>query len=405
MTPILSIIVPSRNRQKYCIKTIDGILRSRSANDFEIIVCDNSDDVDLLPELIADQQFARDSRLVVLTEDSKQKLSMRANWEKGLAHSTGNWVCFIGDDDHVDPNAITLLNNIEREYPETEYVRPSKLLWSWPDFRPHETTIQISLSSGMKKMNNKKMLERLRNYKFENRPEDGYSPYHAFTRRSLIHRMEEKFGRFFVESNVDYFTGWLMSNECTMAIYSARPLSVHGASRASNSGALRNARLLRERHEQTLTDLKSDEIPDKALLNFAVDHPPTLTEYIFELRKVFFVEYLNEAVPVADKDYLVAALRRELEASEDDFTVSIRKQNISKFLEWNGLSECAHKLEGCVRVNMKNQTFHTGEFGGDLYVKNDFCGAKTPYEFYSIVNQLLRRIDQIGKEVAIKKIV
>ncbi len=74
-------------------------------------------------------------------------------WNKGLAMATGDWICFLGADDVLLPDAISSYMRLAREKPQARYlssrvrwISPSgraRLIgkpWSWPSFRRYMCT-------------------------------------------------------------------------------------------------------------------------------------------------------------------------------------------------------------------------------------------------------------------------
>ena len=58
--PLISILIATKNRQKYCLSAVESIL-SLSDNNIEVVVQDNSDDKSLQDML---QPFMQDSRMI-----------------------------------------------------------------------------------------------------------------------------------------------------------------------------------------------------------------------------------------------------------------------------------------------------------------------------------------------------
>ncbi|MCK4296614.1 MAG: glycosyltransferase, partial [Candidatus Marinimicrobia bacterium] len=99
-SPLLSIIIPTRNRQKYAISAITSIL-SISAPDLELVVQDNSDSRDL-EEYI--RSNVNDTRLRYNYTSTPQ--SMIDNFDAAIGLASGKYLCLIGDDDGVNPEII-----------------------------------------------------------------------------------------------------------------------------------------------------------------------------------------------------------------------------------------------------------------------------------------------------------
>jgi hypothetical protein len=98
--PLLSIVIPTRNRQHFAISLVETIVREYPT--VELIISDNSDD-DSLGQQIArfgDVQYAHASDL----------LSVVDNCDRGLARATGDYVMMMGDDDTVGPNLLDIVS-------------------------------------------------------------------------------------------------------------------------------------------------------------------------------------------------------------------------------------------------------------------------------------------------------
>ena len=92
MRPLLSIIVPTKNRTvliEQLIKRIDGAVPEC----IEYVIHDNSD-IYLKPHIL---QFDR-----IRFFHEPHKLSVSSNFSKALSNSRGQFVAFIGDDDEVN---------------------------------------------------------------------------------------------------------------------------------------------------------------------------------------------------------------------------------------------------------------------------------------------------------------
>lgn len=123
--PLLSICIPTRNREKYCIQAIRHIL-SYSNKNFELIVYDHSDSKDVENYV----KMLNDSRLKYFYTTCQ--ISSSENMSRSIQHASGKYVCMIGDDDTVLPNIFKWVeymdqNNIDSLCPA---YRPE---YFWPD--------------------------------------------------------------------------------------------------------------------------------------------------------------------------------------------------------------------------------------------------------------------------------
>ena len=127
-TPILSIIIPTKNRSEYAMSAIKSIL-NMSSDLFELVVQDNSDNNKLEDHL---NKIYLDSRLSY--SHTREHLDVIANFNKALSLAKGEYITFIGDDDGVNPEIIEAAmwaksNDIDALTP---YLVADYL---WPDLR------------------------------------------------------------------------------------------------------------------------------------------------------------------------------------------------------------------------------------------------------------------------------
>jgi len=113
----LSIVIPTRERSQYLGAAISTVLRSDDP-DIDLVVSDNAS-ADETAEVVAGFD---DPRLTYV--NTGQRVSMRKNFENGLAAATGDYVIYFGDDDGLLPGQIPALRMlIDRHQPD---------VLSWP---------------------------------------------------------------------------------------------------------------------------------------------------------------------------------------------------------------------------------------------------------------------------------
>lgn len=126
MNPLLSILIPTKNRSSYCIHAIEMIL-SYAYQNFELIIQDNSDDFTLKNYI---EQRECDNRLVY--RYTPPPFSSIDNFNAVLDLATGDYLCLIGDDDGINPDIFKVIewakeNNIEAITPGLNSI------YRWPD--------------------------------------------------------------------------------------------------------------------------------------------------------------------------------------------------------------------------------------------------------------------------------
>lgn len=97
-TPLISVIVPVYNTEKYLRKCLDSICGQTYRNLEIICVNDGSPDNSAA---ILEEYAARDERIKVLTQ---QNAGQGAARNLGLNHASGEWVTGVDSDDYIEPD-------------------------------------------------------------------------------------------------------------------------------------------------------------------------------------------------------------------------------------------------------------------------------------------------------------
>jgi hypothetical protein len=93
-TLLLSIVIPTRNRQEYAANLLRA-LSSSTEHDFEVIVHDNSDH----PSLAGVISQLGNQR--IRYRHAAEQLSMHGNFDRAIDMARGEYVCVLGDDDGI----------------------------------------------------------------------------------------------------------------------------------------------------------------------------------------------------------------------------------------------------------------------------------------------------------------
>jgi glycosyltransferase involved in cell wall biosynthesis len=121
--PLLSIVIPTKNRFEYALKAIESCLRIQEDN-YELIVEDNSSNNDL-EEAIS---RIKDKKLRYI--HNKESIDMSMNFENAVERANGEYITVIGDDDSVSSDIIKITqwckaNNVDAIVTS----RPSDYVW------------------------------------------------------------------------------------------------------------------------------------------------------------------------------------------------------------------------------------------------------------------------------------
>ena len=98
MNPIISVVVPTKNRYKY-LKGLISMIENFNDSRIELLVHDNSDNNTEMLDFLKGKSLVSTSYYY-----DSDKLSMGENAERGINKAKGEYICFIGDDDAVCRN-------------------------------------------------------------------------------------------------------------------------------------------------------------------------------------------------------------------------------------------------------------------------------------------------------------
>lgn len=241
----LTICLPTRNRQAYCIKTIEALAEAKGT-DFEVIVGDNSDDpaplADYFTTKLQDDRFR-------LISPGPAPLSMVDNWERLLEQAGGRWISVIGDDDYIDTRVTGLIRRFEILHRDVDAINWDCMTFQWPDNRPVPTLATIPVTSGTGVRSKTSLADRLFRWsEGKRRPAVGVGIYHGAVRKSLMERIRKTYrGRYFEHPIVDWDNTCKVVAEAKTLAHCERPFSVLGACLASNSAASQSREVMQQR--------------------------------------------------------------------------------------------------------------------------------------------------------------
>lgn len=152
-SPFVSIIVATYNAQNYLEATIKSII-NQHYNDYELIIVDGG---------------SKDATLDIITK-YKPQISVAIcepdkgiydAWNKGINASKGDWICFLGAGDLLNPNALNeytkIIQNYQGDNP-LEYIsgkvtlidknnKPLRTIgkaWNWKAFKNYMCVAHVA---------------------------------------------------------------------------------------------------------------------------------------------------------------------------------------------------------------------------------------------------------------------
>lgn len=230
--PLLSIIIATRNRQQYCLESIESILIELTEN-CELVIQDNSSDNSLESSI----QKINDSR--IRYNYNPRVLSFIDNFEEALTISIGKYFCILGDDDSILGNIIDVVNWMENENIDT--VSSKRVVdYFWPNNEINEYKNGLLLvptySYDKVEINAKLKLKELVGNGFLNYQSfDLPRTYHGVVKREVMDEVKNKSGRYFGGLTPDIFSTIALSCVVKKHFVIDFPFSIAGACPASAS--------------------------------------------------------------------------------------------------------------------------------------------------------------------------
>jgi glycosyltransferase involved in cell wall biosynthesis len=133
MAPLVSVLLPTRNRLEFLRYAIETVLR-QDDQDLEIVVSDNDSEEDIAGHVgaLGDERirYVRTASFVPVTE----------NWNSALEHSTGRYVVMLGDDDGLMPGYVGRVRELVERFRDPELIYQSAWLYAYPGVDPGQAS-------------------------------------------------------------------------------------------------------------------------------------------------------------------------------------------------------------------------------------------------------------------------
>lgn len=128
-TPLISIVMPVYNNEKYFPMAVESVLSQKLENDsaIELIIVDDGS-TDMTGQ-IADELSAKDARIKVIHQNNQW---VYASMNNGIRAASGEYVYILNSDDKLADGAITLLIKKIAEYDHPDVIW-TKIKWYYVD--------------------------------------------------------------------------------------------------------------------------------------------------------------------------------------------------------------------------------------------------------------------------------
>ena len=222
---LLSIVIPTKNRYKYLENLLTYLVEHVLNESVEIIVQDNTiDNSVFISNIIKYKDFN-----IEYYHDTRP-MSMTENSDLAVGHSSGKYVCFIGDDDCV-------LSNIESyvKYADMNQIDAMvfpRLTYVWPDATPYINYLKTdeylpSYTKKIEKIDAKSEFMAVLNIGGQDMLRMP-KLYHGIISRKALDKVFEEYGSFFPGPSPDMANAIALSLLNTSSVYVDYPLIIAG---------------------------------------------------------------------------------------------------------------------------------------------------------------------------------
>ena len=231
---LVSILVPTKNRYPYLFKLME-VIDGFQSKDIELVIQDNNDDNSTILEY-----FRKNGKKDYIVYDwHKESLPVYKNSDYAVRNSSGQYVCFIGDDDGVSKYIIDCCKWMREN--DIEVVFPRGYYYFWPDAHISERYKgSIKWSELNTKMVVRDSRHELNKLLSDGITTDGILPrlYHGIVKRSALDCIWEKCGSYFPGASPDIANGVALSFVVDKFATIQFPVCYSGASKHLGGGAV-----------------------------------------------------------------------------------------------------------------------------------------------------------------------
>lgn len=227
MSYLLSVVVPTKDRYPYLFQLIE-LIGSFNSDELELVVQDNTADNTPIIEYLNTNKCKH-----LKYFHTKEQLSVSDNSTKAILNSTGEYVCFIGDDDGVTRYIVDAVKWMKENSITT--LKSAPAIHKWPSFistsyyNVSGTAIFNDFRMTYELVNSKDCLRKLLRTGIDTL---SYMPktYNGITERSILDRVYEKCGTFFPGPSPDMANAVSLALEDDYYAYIDAPIIIGGHS-------------------------------------------------------------------------------------------------------------------------------------------------------------------------------
>lgn len=250
--PYFSVVIPTRNRPRYLRFALQSVLRSKFT-DIEVLVSDNSDAAET--RSVLDVIDSSDDERVRYIRPERAPLSMSAHWHFALQHIRGSKTVVIGDDDGLMPSSLAAIHKIFAST-DSQVVRWPFAKYVWDDFPDASlrNLLIVPVHAGDPSLRGLfvQATERLADPRLWQHHELLPMLYNSAVATDLVRTLFGGKRNSLISESPDIYSGFCIAYAVERFWESAQPLSVAGASGASNGARM----LLGDASDSITSDFK-----------------------------------------------------------------------------------------------------------------------------------------------------
>lgn len=238
MAPILSILIPTKDRYNCLIPVIKSLEIHFQNHNIEIVVQDNTEDNSVFVNFIQSNTLN-----FVKYFHVKEQVSMSENCNLSVKNSTGEYLILIGDDDFVFKTILSCIDWMKEKKIEALCNIFSVYQWAGVETKtiirhiPEETYIlHKGLKNTYKIFDTKKVLKKVISEGGCKGPANMPRLYHGVIKKTLMQEVYKTCGTYFPGPSPDMAVATAVACHIKMHAYFNSVFSVAGASKTSNTG-------------------------------------------------------------------------------------------------------------------------------------------------------------------------
>lgn len=231
MKPLLSVAIATKNREYYCIKSVETILKLNDSR-IEIAIADNSSTKEIY-EFI---EKIKSPQIKYTYTDSK--ISSIDNFNRAVELCSGEYITLIGDDDVILMSMIKAAEWMKENGVETLSSKRSQRYY-WPKSRPQSPNGTLDLfkfSESFEKIDAKQEIIKAAKTGLHNFYDYKVAKsYHGLVKKSLMDEIKRLTGNYYGALSPDVFSVMTLSYLTRNHYFINYPLSIMGVCRDSTS--------------------------------------------------------------------------------------------------------------------------------------------------------------------------